>query len=534
MNEKYRNWIILFRQYIKRDWKLLLAWIIGLGGFCGGFAPAFVEIGKGQGLIGMYETMKNPAMISLVGHTPVKKAADYTVGAMYGHTMLLFCGLTAMLIGALFVVSHTRKEEETGLAEFVCSYPVGRHAASFALMAEMLLLHIIMSIVITGMILAFHIESMKGMPTVLFAFSIGMAGCMGCAIAFLVAQMMPTSSGANGLSLAIIGILYVLRAATDIYDSELSMYNPMGWIYLTYPFTKNRWMPLGIMTAVTLAMVVISFVLEGRRDMGVGYLPERALKKRKRKSLMSVPGILLHLNKTAILGWILTYICLSGAYGSIYGEMETFLNGNELIQMMFTVNGISIEESFTAVITVVMTGLAAILPAAIINRLFTEESTGRFQQLISTKVSRIRLYWTMLFIAVAAAVTAVFLSSASLGITALSVMDETKMEMTDFITASMNYVPAVLFTTALTALFLGWMPKWGKAVYVYIGYSFMLNYFKGILDLPGWFEKTAVFSWISRMPIDKFDGTVFGVMFVIDIILMVIGCIGYKRRDFVM
>ncbi len=80
---------------------------------------------------------------------------------------------------------------------------------------------------------------------------------------------------------------------------------------------------------------------------------------------------------------------------------------------------------------------------------------------------------------------------------------------------------------------LGWVPRLGKVIYVYLGYSFALNYFGGILDLPEWFSKTAVQSWIPRMPIDKFDATIFITMSVISIALMIFGYLGYLRRDMV-
>ncbi|EMG26942.1 amino acid permease, partial [Listeria fleischmannii subsp. fleischmannii LU2006-1] len=89
MKEKFARWHILFLQYAKRDYKKIIFWVLGLGAFSGAYVPAFEEIAKGTGLIGMYETMQNPAMISMVGPTPVQNAADYTLGAMYSNEMLL-------------------------------------------------------------------------------------------------------------------------------------------------------------------------------------------------------------------------------------------------------------------------------------------------------------------------------------------------------------------------------------------------------------------------------------------------------------
>ena len=107
------------------------------------------------------------------------------------------------------------------------------------------------------------------------------------------------------------------------------------------------------------------------------------------------------------------------------------------------------------------------------------------------------------------------------------------MSMSDFIAAGYNFLPSVLFFTGLAALALGWAPRLGKAVYVYLGYSFVLNYFGGILDLPEWFSKTAVQSWIPRLPVDSFDAATFIAMTVISAALMVIGFIGYRKRDMV-
>src|SRR5699024_7492350 len=130
MKEKLARWDTLFVQYLKRDWKKMIAWILGLGLFSAAFVPAFEEITKGQGLLGMYETLQNPAMTSMVGPTPIETAANYTLVALYAHEMLLFCALFAMIITVLHVVGHTRKEEDIGLTELRRSLKIGRQANS--------------------------------------------------------------------------------------------------------------------------------------------------------------------------------------------------------------------------------------------------------------------------------------------------------------------------------------------------------------------------------------------------------------------
>ncbi len=531
MKEKFARWDALFIQYLKRDWKKIIIWILGLGLFSGGFVPAFEEIGKGQGLLGMYETMQNPAMISMVGPTPVS-AADYTLGAMYANEMLLFCGLFAMIMAALHVVSHTRREEEYGLTELVRSFQVGRQANSLAVIVETVLINIILALLIGGVMVGFGAETISGGGSLLFGASIGMAGILGAVLALVTAQIMPTSSGATGSSLGLIGLLYIVRAGTDVSNISFSMFNPMGWTYLTYPFTENNWGPMVLAIVFSIIAVIVAFALEGGRDMGAGYLPEREGRGAAKKSLLSVPGLLFRINRGVMISWLIAFAILGVAYGSIYGDMQAFLESNEMMSKMFTLAGVSIEESFTGTIMMVMIGLVSILPIAIVNKLFAEESRLHLSQLYSTKVTRAQLYFTSVILAVVAGVAGIMLASAGLGGTAVSAMGEgSTMNMGDFIAAGYNFLPSVLFFTGLAALALGWMPRLGKVIYAYLGYSFMLNYFSGILDLPEWFSKTAVQSWIPRMPVDEFDGAVFAAMTVISIVLMILGYLGYRRRD---
>ncbi len=225
---------------------------------------------------------------------------------------------------------------------------------------------------------------------------------------------------------------------------------------------------------------------------------------------------------------------MGAAYGSIYGDMQTFLESNEMMKQMFAQSGVSIEESFTGTIMMVMMVLVSILPIVVVNKLFAEESRQHLSQLHATKVTRGQFYWTTIGLAVIAGLIGTLLAAGGLGGTAISVMeDSAAMDISDFLAAGYNFLPSVLFFTALAALALGWAPKLGKVVYAYLGYSFILNYFDGILDLPEWFLKTAVQSWIPQMPTDSFDAPVFITITVISIVLMIVGYLGYNRRDMI-
>lgn len=531
MKEKFALWHLLFIQYLKRDWKKILIWVVGLSLFSGGFVSALEEVGKGQGLVGMYETLQNPAMKAMVGTTPIMEAKEYTVAAMYSNEMLLFCGLFAMILAALHVVGHTRKEEDLGLQELIRSFRVGQQANSLAVLVETTLINILAGVVTSGIIMSAGAEGFDWQGALLFGLSVSGAGILGSVIALLLAQIMSTAAGANGGSMIVIGLLYVLRGATDTADEKLSLFNPMGWTYLTYPFTENRWWPLLYIVIFSVIVTIIAFALEENRDMNGGYLPEWQGRAHAPASMLSVPGFFYHINRGVIWAWLVAYILLGAAYGSIYGDMQTFLDGNDLLKAMFANTGASIEASFTGTIMMVMMGLAAVIPIVVVNKLYAEETRMHLSQILSTKVSRGQLYWSAVGLGIVSGLLGVLLSAGGLGGAALSVMGKSDLSFSDFLLTGGNYVPVVLFFTGLAALALGFAPMLGKVVYGYLGFSFALSYFGKLLDLPQWFLKTSALNWPAEMPVKDFDPVPFFTVLAISLLLFVLGYYGYRQRD---
>src|SRR5699024_5641570 len=136
--------------------------------------------------------------------------------AMYTHEMLLFCSLFAMVITVLHVVSHTRKEEDLGLTELVRSFQIGRQANSLATMMEIVFINILLALLVGIVMVSYGTDTISVEGSFLFGASIGIAGIISAGFTLVMTQIMPTSSGATGSSLGIIGLLYIIRAGTDV------------------------------------------------------------------------------------------------------------------------------------------------------------------------------------------------------------------------------------------------------------------------------------------------------------------------------
>src|SRR5699024_11345742 len=91
-----------------------------------------------------------------------------------------------------------------------------------------------------------------------------------------------------------------------------------------YPFTENNWIPLIFALIFSIVAVIIAFALEGARDMGAGYLPQREGRESAKKSLLSVCGLFVKINKGVIIGWLVTFVIMGRSEEHTSGLQSRF------------------------------------------------------------------------------------------------------------------------------------------------------------------------------------------------------------------
>lgn len=80
---------------------------------------------------------------------------------------------------------------------------------------------------------------------------------------------------------------------------------------------------------------------------------------------------------------------------------------------------------------------------------------------------------------------------------------------------------------------LGWIPKLVSLNYGYLIVGFFVKYFGKLLKLPDWTEKITPFGFIDKVPVHNFDVATFWWQLLIAVILIVVGYLGYRRRDLI-
>ncbi|MDQ0154704.1 ABC transporter permease [Robertmurraya andreesenii] len=534
MNNLFNKTGMLFLLSLRRDWLKLLIWAIALSLFAGGFATALYEMyGKDPaGLIAMYETMKNPVMIAMLGPTAAT-AETYTIGAMYAHEMILFTALVFAIVSIMHVISRTRKEEDDGISELIRSFQVGRLAKTTAIVLEMLLLHVVIIALSTVLLQVQDIPGLNFSGNLLYSISLGVQGFLWAMIALIFVQIATGAGGARGLSFLTLGLFYIIRMATDMSAPDASWFNPLGWSYLVNVYVSDDWLPIVIAVVASIVCLVFSYILEHARDMGGGYLPERSGRDHAKERLLSLHGLILRLQKTFIISWLISIFIIGAMYGSIFEEMDEFVSDSEMMKQMFLHNAnYTIQEQFMSVLFVVLSLLTTVFIVGSLMKLINEEKKGHWDQLYATKLSRAKFYWCHVILTFILGVLGQFSAILGLYLSQRSVM-ETPLSLWEITKAGIVWVPAEFFFIGILAILIGWLPRWTAIIWGYLVFSFFVSYFGQMMDIPEFIINLDIFSYIPKVPIEEWKWGTIILIKLLALFMIVIGFIGYKKRDLV-
>jgi ABC-2 type transport system permease protein len=133
-----------------------------------------------------------------------------SLGALTAWRVGVYAGALAAVMSLLVVVRHTRDEEESGRQELVSSGMVGRRAPLTAALLAAAVANAALALLITAGLAG------QGAPGAL-AFGLGVAGVgmVFATMAAIVAQLTESARLARGLTSAVLGAAFVLRAAGD-------------------------------------------------------------------------------------------------------------------------------------------------------------------------------------------------------------------------------------------------------------------------------------------------------------------------------
>jgi ABC-2 type transport system permease protein len=481
-----------------------------------------------EAMQGMLATINTPPMIAMMG--PVYGVESITPAIMLSQNCLIWIAIAVIIMNIFFVNRYTRVDEELGRLEMLISLPVGRLTDSFVMIFLSFVLNIAVALLIALFTLATGIEGGSTAGALAYGLSIGMQGFLFAMLTLLSAQLFSTARASMSVAFALMGVFYMLRAYGDMNDNIFSYISPMGLGLKVEAFYSNNFLPIVILFIEALVIAAIALWVNARRDTGMGVFPARKGKAHASRALKTPLGFAWRLLRGGFIAWAIGIFAIGASYGSVVGELDNFVEGNEAIRQMLEGTGgaATLVDAFVAMLSCITALLICIPLISSISRLQTEEKRGRLEPIMATSVSRKTIFGCFILIAALEAIALTFLgvlglyaAASSTGLIAFGTLTK----------AAFAYLPALFVMIGLATFFVGLLPKLKSLVWLLFGYSFIMFYFGRLFKVPEIAIKLTPFGNIPQLPIEQFSVLPLVVLCVIAIGLTVGGVLGFERRD---
>lgn len=466
----------------------------------------------------LHQVTANSSLRALVG--PV---FGDSLGALTAWRAGVYAGALAAVMSLLIVVRHTRDEEESGRQELISSGVVGRRAALTSALLTAACANAVLAILVTA--------GLAGQGTtgaLALGLGLGAVGMLFATAAAVFAQLTESARPARGLTAAVLGAAFVLRAAGDSASmdgsSVLTWLSPLGWLSQLRPFAGERWWVLGLFAAAVAAQGALAYLLAGRRDLGMSFVPTRPGPAAGR--LGSAGALAWRLQRGGVLGWSVGFFLTGVVYGGLTDGVADLIGDNartrEIFERMGGQSGIT--DAFLASMTGMLGLVAALYIVAGVLRLHGEETSGRAEPVLANAVGRLR--WAAGHLVIAFGGTVLIMLLAALGFAV-----GYGKEAGPILGACLVQVAAVWVIGGLTVLLHGWAPRLAPLAWGIAGAAVLIGWVGPALDAPRAVLGLSPFGHLPKLPGGAMEWGPVLTLLGIAAALVAAGLAGLRRRD---
>ena len=518
--------IALTRFILRRDRIRILVWIVAIV-----LLAALTAVGT-KGLFPTQAaldqtaaaTQHNAAAIAFNGPAQALNTVGGQVAFQFGAGgMVLVSLMSFFMIGRL-----TRGEEEAGRLELVRSLPVGIHANTLAAALTVATMNLVVGVLTSVVLIA---QGLPAIGSVVFGVSFILVGFVFSGVALLVAQLTENTRVVYGITGAVLGAAYLLRALGDIGDGTASWFSPIGVAQKARPFAGERFWPFLLLVGITVLLVTVAAALAVRRDLGAGLAAARPGRPAAAPSLGHPLGLAVRLQRASLLGWGAGILVIGIAYGWIGPTVDTFIGQNKaLADVLAGAGGGSLTDSYFAasfrLMALIATGFA--LQSAL--RVRSEESSMRAEPVLATPVSRWRFAASHLTVAFAGSVILLAVAGLATGLT-YGVAGGGMQSVPRLVGAALVYAPATWIMVGLAMALDGLVPRWVGATWAILAACVVVGFLGAVLQLPRWLQDLSPFERVPQLPAASLTILPLIVISAIAAGLTLAGLGGLQRRD---
>lgn len=517
--------LLLLRHFLRRDRWMILAWTVGI---------TLLYWSQAVSVEGLYATQEeferaaaamegNAAFVAMAGPA---RALD-TVGGQVAWQATAFGAITAGLMSMFLVVRHTRAEEESGRDELLRAAAVGRSATTAAAVLVALLANLLTGALVAVSLVTFPLEAAD---SVALGAGLAAVGTFFAAVALLAAQLTSSPRAAYGVTGAVIGTAFVLRAIGDVGTPALTWLSPIGWYQGMHAFSGLRWWPMLLLVAGAAAVLLAAVRAFGVRDHGAGVLAARPGPTRADATLGTPLGLAWRLQRGTLIGWTVGLLLTGLSYGSLGSDVGDILGDSEATQDLFTRGSSDLVEGFYATSIVMMALMACGYAVSTALRPRHDESTGVAEVLLATGLSRQRWLLAQTVLTVAGTAVVVVAAGLGLGIGYALTTGDTDAVGT-YLLATLPYVAPVLVMSAAARLLFGLRPRLAPLAWLALLFAVVVMLFGELLRIPDWLQDVSPFRHLALAPAEDFRWAPFLVLLGVASVLSAAGHALFRRRD---
>jgi ABC-2 type transport system permease protein len=519
---------VLVRLALRRDRIVIPAWVTLFVVMAWSSAAATAQLYPDEAarVIAADAVNSTPVLVALYG-----KIYDTTsLGAI---AMIKQIGLGAAMVGVLSImimVRHTRADEEAGRLELVSAGVVGRYAGLAAALTVTGLMNLVLGVLTAASLV------IAGLPvagSVAFGLAWALVGLAFAGVAAVLAQLATNARSASGISIAVLGALYVVRALGDTAGSEgarwLTWLTPLGWQQLARPYADERWWLFALLAAFAVVCSAGAVVLASRRDLGAGLLPDRP--GPARAGFGSALGLAWRLQRGALLWWSVAFILLGGVLGAIVTSIGDMLDSPQLREVIEALGGEKVlSEAFLAAEMGMIGVLASAYGIQGAARLRSEEEGLRAEPILAGAVGRRQWVWSHTLVALLGTAVLLVASGLAAGSAyAWTVRDAD--QVAPVVGAALVQVPAAWVMTALVVAAFGWRASGAIVGWLALVAFMLLAELGPLLDLDQWVMDLSPFAHVPQLPGAEFTATPLVWLVAFAAALLATGLAGIRRRD---
>jgi ABC-2 type transport system permease protein len=487
----------------------------------------------------LLETMaSNAGLKALLGDTRgITTLGGFTDWRAIGVTSLVAC-----IWGLLASTRVLRGEEDAGRWElFLAGQTTSRRATGGALagLGAGVLAMYLMTTLLTALVGARANVDISPGQSALFGVAVVAGAAVFAAVGAVASQVMPTRSRAAGLSAAVFGAAFMLRALGDAAASAhwLVYLSPLGWVEQLHPLTGARplWLlPIAGLVAVCAAVTV----LLADRDLGTGLLADRDTAQARTAMLGSPTLFALRMSRTVTASWLAGITVAGLLYGSLAKTTgQAFASSGALRKFTGTLTHVAQRQLelagtrvFAGIIFLILMTLIMAYVASAVGRVREDEAEGYVDNLLVRSVSRVR--WLSGRAGLILGVLTVAGVLGGVAFWAAAASQHSGLTFHELLLAGLNSAAPAALLLGAGVLTLGFTPRLTSIVcWGLLAWSFLVDMLGSAIKINHWVMDASLLYHLALAPAVSPDWRIAGIYLAIGCAAALLGGWRFTRRD---